>query len=242
MTDLMAPVSLRSVSGERLTLRMPRTFFVKQVREAAANFLHCDISQVVLIFKREELDDSLSIDAIGLSEDSFIVALKKNPEAAAAKQTRPSKSQKTIDKNGRQVPDNIDALVRFIIGLQFTEHQARAALEFTGYDLRNAVILLAKGTTVGADGKPAPQPDSETTRTMAEDASSDSEDKEMRIISVRSQEERKLDEALKSFTDEQRMAVQRLSNRYHDVTTVLQVYLACDKDEHATAACLQTME
>jgi hypothetical protein len=139
-------------------------------------------------------------------------------------------------------------LMKYICNLQFGEEHAKAALEFTGYDLANAISLLVYGKAVGVDG----QEHSVIEDDLAEkqkvsrinDYVKEPEEVDLKLGKVvvrRTEEEKKLNEAMKTFTDEQKMAVTRLVNRFRDQNTVLQVYLACDRNEVAAANCLQTM-
>lgn len=57
----------------------------------------------------------------------------------------------------------------------------------------------------------------------------------------RSIEERKLAEAMKEFTEEEKQAIARLCNG-RDWSSVIQVFMACDKDEAVTENCLSTMK
>lgn len=241
MTDLIVPVSLRSISGERVIVRVPSSSSIGTVREAAAAFLKCDKSEVTMIFKRIELNDTSPIYSLGLTDDSFIIVLKKVPRSAArnSARTQPSKSGHLahFDKSGREVPANFRALVKFLMNLHFSESHACAALEFTGYDLPAAVALLTKGKTSASENNTSKHSGAEPSRPAP---AVDHHD--LRAVTMSSEDQRKLDEAVKSFTEEQHLAIQRLTNRHHDHMTVVQVYLACDKDENATAACLQTMQ
>ena len=241
MTDLIVPVSLRSISGERVIVRVPSSSSVGTVREAAAEFLKCDKSDVTMIFKRTELNDTSPVYSLGLTDDSFIIVLKKAPRPVARNSARsqPSKSGHFahFDKSGREVPVNVRALVKFLMNLHFSESHACAALEFTGYDLPAAVALLTKGKTLASETNASKHHGTEPPRPAP---AVDGHD--LRLVNISSEDQRKLDEAVKSFTEEQHLAIQRLTNRHHDHMTVIQVYLACDKDENATAACLQTMQ
>jgi hypothetical protein len=144
----------------------------------------------------------------------------------------------SFDKNGRAIPFNIDELVNYIVYLQFSAEHARAALEFMGYDVKSAITLLVDGEIrrPREEGAPALPP----RRRQEPIAEPEPEPEPMKLPTRRTDEERKLSATMKTLSDEQRLVVNRLASKY-DLPTVLQVFLACDKNEEITRQCLETM-
>jgi hypothetical protein len=134
----------------------------------------------------------------------------------------------------------MDDLVDHITHLQFTPEHARAALEFTSYDLHNALALLVNGKIVGPDGlvDEDSAPRRKSSRLERRD---DDDEAPVKVPSRRTGEERKLHDELKAFSGEEKMAFMRLCGKQCDRNTVLQVVLACDKAELCAQMCLESM-
>lgn len=174
------------------------------------------------------------------------------------------------DINGNLIPWNIDSLINFIVNLHYTAHYARLALEYTKYDLHRAICLLSTGRAIGPDGRehscnvlgiglsdPGSIPGSSFNKGNASSngsidyGSSDNYDRngyinydepdEPATVPVRRTiEEKKLAETMKEFSEEEKQAITRLCYG-RDRSIVVQVFIACDKDEALTENCLSTM-
>jgi hypothetical protein len=164
-------------------------------------------------------------------------------------QSDPLSRKKQYDWNGKAIPFNVEDLIDHIVHLQYTPEHARAALEYAAYDLSNAISLLVNGKiTEGQEGT-VDDDDSYTGRAHRNrtyrfnDPPEEPEEADAgtRSSGRRSADEKKIHDEMRSFSEEQKMAVMRLFGSGQDKTTVLQVYLACDKDEAAAANCLVSM-
>jgi hypothetical protein len=243
--DLAMEIQIRRFSGQRKVLEVPETATVDDLRHVVSLCFNISPSECDFLYLGQPLDPAVALGSLRLSKDSFLVCYNRSyvrtPQAAAPIYRGIRPIPRSFDKSGRPIPFNIDALVRHIVCLQFTPEHARAALEFTGYDLKNAIALLVDGSvaetrdddraTVGSRRRGDP---------LTESSETDPDDIHGRVQVRPSEEERKLLMKRRSLTLEQRQVVDRLAVG-RDESTVLQVYLACEKDENLTMTCLATM-
>ena len=121
-----------------------------------------------------------------------------------------------------QDPPNFDQLVLSLQEMGFTEDQCKQALRARNYEVDAAADYLINGGA-GAAPPPPPQPSPP------------------RVPSDRGGKYGELQSAFDSLSDDEKAAVTRLESLGLDPITVLQVYMACGKDETATATCITEM-
>lgn len=243
----MRALKVRSLSGRLYEFRVDQDTTVERLRQMVSEKANLEFGNVGLIFDHAELTDEQLVSPIAVAENSFVVFYHKShsdpPMVEQPQLVQKLEVLPKIDANGKPVPANIGNLMQFMIGLQFTREHAFAALQFANYDLDSAVSLLVHGKASNSEGHdntgdpasppPAGRPD--------DGAEAEGAKTEHNGPTVPIREADTLNVTLDSLPVEQRLAIQRLTSHHHDIGTVLQVYLACDKDETTTLLCLETM-
>jgi hypothetical protein len=245
----MRAVQVRTLSGKRHDFLFAYDSTVSDVACASAPVLNIPPSDVRLLQDGRVLDPSTPLSAVPLQDNSFLICYSASVPAPRRPAVAPTSGAprarvREIDRHGRIVPFNFSELIDHICHLQYTREHARAALEFTNYELGSAISLLVNGKIIGADGleHALNEDDLARRRVSRSDPKEEVAEVNVRVAPRRTGDERKLNDEMRLFTDEQRAAVTRLCARFPDRTMVLQVFLACDKNEASAQACLESMD
>lgn len=195
--------------------------------------------------------------------------LKENSDQSTEDYVERLNQRPQKDSKGNVIPWNYNELVTYIRNLGFPIEYTHHALKFTNYDLNRAIYLLKTGKAIGSDGREHscniilnaandvpnsygvcyPNQNQENTNANSENTSlyvtydepEEPEEPEKVVVPIRrTEEEKKLDETMNNFTEEEKLAITRLSAG-RDQSIVVQVFIACDKDEILTESCLSTM-
>jgi hypothetical protein len=251
----MIAVQVRKLSGERVDFQIPHSAHVLELTTLASSRFAWDPLSTVFLYHGAPVPTSTPIADLELPPDSFLVCYNRTfipqpvPAALPLVQSDSLSCKKQYDRNGKVIPFNVDDLIDHIVHLQYTPEHARAALEYSAYDLSNAISLLVNRKTIEGQEGAVDDDDSYTGRAHRNrtcrfnDPPEEPEEAEAatRSSGRRSADEKKIHDEMRTFSDEQKMAVNRLFASGQDKTIVLQVYLACDKNETAAANCLASM-
>lgn len=216
-------VCVRTLSGNPHYFDVDSTTTASQLKYMVSTATGMDPSKLTLVFRQKDLEDDLVISTLDLPDQSFIIAGYKitKVEQEVKSEVEPKGPQKPTDIYGTPIPINLESLIDFIVGLKYTREQAIYALQFTKYDLRNATNLLIYGQGFG---NPNEKGSDVTILT----------DNPMRTIY---EPERKRETP--KFTVQEELAIDRLLAKHGNRDAVVRVFLACDRDELTTDACLQ---
>ncbi|OHT03588.1 hypothetical protein TRFO_29023 [Tritrichomonas foetus] len=241
-------INIRLLTGKHFEFDVNESDTIDDLITKASPSIPINSENIIFIYETKILENSQKIDELELNPKSFLIVANKEwlkEEKVKSQLCQVIKSKPVInihkDRNGHIVPWNVDALVNFIVNLSYTPEHALAALEYTIYDLHKAISLLSTGKAIGIDGQ-------EHSVTVDLDPNYDNkskyvtyeENEEPTVPIRRTEEEKKLAETMKGFTEEEKQAVIRLSFG-RDKSIVVQVFMACDKDEALTESCLNTM-
>jgi hypothetical protein len=245
----MRTIPVRTFSGKPFEFSLPTTSTISDLITLSSPALNIPPDSVRFIYEGRKLDPSMSISDLILPNDSFLICYNQSlissrpPSSTPLSLSQPRFRKRELDRFGHVIPFNITALVNHITYLQFTRERALSALEFTGYDLNRAISLLVNGKIIGPDGQDHPLTEEGEIgrRRPPRGEFREEPEPQPRMGPRRSEEEQKLNDELKTMSEEQKMAFVRLCTNHIDRNTVLQVFLACDKNEGTAQLCLQSM-
>ena len=241
-------INIRFITGKSFKIDINDSSTVFDLKCHVSSLLSINLDNLIFIYDSNILENSTKLKDLKLSNDSFLIAanstnLEHQKLSSSSHQLNSNSSNNQVEKDrfGRIVPFNINKLIDFIVNLSYSKKHAKAALEFTMYDLHKAILLLNSGKVGSYDGNEmSVNDDSEIYYTKGSFIRNYDDNDDLRVPIRRTEEEKKLAEKMKEFTEEEKRTIERLSDG-RDRSTVIQVFLACDKDETVTENCLETM-
>lgn len=194
-----------------------------------------------LLFKQKILKDDQVIKDLNISSDQFFVVMQYqiNNDAEEIEDIQMADPyMHPLDSDFHEEedeapaePPNFAELVQMLTEMGFPEEHCQRALRIARYNVERAGSLLVAGDLPRIDPQlrnPNPPPPN------PEGNPPNEPERPTAIGSLRT--------VFDSLNDEERNTILRLENQYHlDRVTVVQVYIACDKNEESTRECLVSM-
>ena len=244
-------IYLRNLYGKPYQYPYAKFHNIGELRQEIGNLLKSEPSSIIFYFNGGKLQNSNPIPKT--TEETFITFNKIDQRIPLPKVQVPHRRPEInlfpgfsiIEPNGK--PFNFNEQVDYIVNLQFSREHAEAALQYTNYNLNDAVTMLVTGVPIEKSPNPIPHPrtqktvKSEVKAKSASSTTSTTPTKPPPPPAKEVKETKNMRDVTKSFTKEQNAALRRLYDKFPDRAMVIQVFEACDKDEAKTSALLRTM-
>ena len=253
----MTTVSFRTVNGTIYKLNVTPDTTVAQAKEILAEEHDLDLPSIKLILSATILKDDQVFSQLSLKPNQFIVIhTKKRPARPAAPVQPPVQppvqqpvqppvqqpvqppiqqpvqppvqpqvqSPPETKPSGNQDPPNFAELVANLVDIGFEKSQCEQALRIANYNPDTAAMILLSGDVPAAPSNPISHPPPPPSRPQQDTGNG------------------QLSQLLSQLTPDEQSTVQNLCESLgFDMETVVQVFLACDKNESMTQDCLSGM-
>lgn len=249
-------------NSQPIQLQLEPETTMGQIREILAGQLNCCADTIRILFFASTLDDSKKISDLNVQANNpFAVIIKPNKPRQPQQQCiqKPQSpislislkpDQPPLPKQDRIVlpkrcglsnpledPPTFDIVVKDLIEMGFSQEDAEKAYRAAFYNKTRAVEYLVSGNIPDA----LTNKDEDIKQELSKLAKSSSRDESNSSSSSNSHTSH-LPE-LKSFKPEEREAILRFVNDLkYDLAQVIQVYVACNRDEITTSSCLKTLK
>ena len=225
-------IHFRTVTGRVFDLALKPTDTVEKARQILQDEEDFNCDQSDFLYSARILNDNEKFSDLDLQPYSFIYI---HPT------TRPAMNRKsgfaspiTVSQPVSASADPLDfrQKVSQLADMGFSQADCEACLRKYNYDLDSAVNALLSGWTSSA------APRIEPSQVVQPQPSMDT--RQPNISSNQYSMYGELQSEYDNLTPQEKAIVQKLNSQYADPSTVIQIFLACDKDEESTRAILSS--
>ena len=239
-------LSFRTVTGKIYTIEISPDKTLNDAKSIIKEQHHFDTDNCQFIFGAAILSDTKPVSELKIRPDNYIAIynptrprsirrpdkIEPIPQGVADPKPvpqyvptdltdspeRPTRATTTPTSDD---PPNFNQLVSDLQDMGFPEEQCKQALRATRYNMQAAVDRLLNGSEGSAPPPPASPP--------------------REVFHRSSGRYGELQNLFDALSDDEKAAVSRLEQLGLDSITVLQIYLACEKDEASATSCINEM-